>query len=224
MICRGSEVNATRAIGDQSDQTTEHERTEVETRGDPDAKRRCDARRQRYRSRRRHSHTQVRTASKTPHDPETWHAVNVLSVCVMRLVCRPGVSMKILNEAIQRHLAHRFSAPASPDTRQRTTTTTSHYHNSSIQQIHISGHALSRVALMFTDTHTTPLATRNDRHGRDHTSRTCRHAAYERTVTSRLKERTLTPGDAQSMLVKQNTASARLRWASCTLGKTDRAV
>lgn len=203
MICRGSEVNATRAIGDQSDQTTEHERTEVETRGDPDAKRRCDARRQRYRSRRVSHHTQVRTASKTPHDPETWHAVN---------------------EAIQRHLAHRFSAPASPDTRQRTTTTTSHYHNSSIQQIHISGHALSRVALMFTDTHTTPLATRNDRHGRDHTSRTCRHAAYERTVTSRLKERTLTPGDAQSMLVKQNTASARLRWASCTLGKTDRAV
>ena len=89
MICRGSEVNATRAIGDQSDQTTEHERTEVETRGDPDAKRRCDARRQRYRSRRVSHHTQVRTASKTPHDPETWHAVNV--------------SMKILNEAIQRH-------------------------------------------------------------------------------------------------------------------------
>lgn len=45
MICRGSEVNATRAIGDQSDQTTEHERTEVETRGEADAKRRCDARR-----------------------------------------------------------------------------------------------------------------------------------------------------------------------------------
>ena len=202
MICRGSEVNATRAIGDQSDQTTEHERTEVETRGDPDAKRRCDARRQRYRSRRVSHHTQVRTASKTPHDPETWHAVN---------------------EAIQRHSLtvfprqHRRIHDSAPLLLHLTTTTAAY-------NKYTSADTHSRGALTFTDTHTTPLATRNDRHGRDHTSRTCRHAAYERTVTSRLKERTLTPGDAQSMLVKQNTASARLRWASCTLGKTDRAV
>jgi hypothetical protein len=118
MICRGSEVNATRAIGDQSDQTTEHERTEVETRGEADAKRRCDARRR-----------DIDRDAKPPQSPERRQ--------------KHPTTPRDLARCERSHSP--FSAPASPDTRQRTI---SLLYNSSIQQIHISGHALSRVALI----------------------------------------------------------------------------